>query len=89
MSDTPPTPEDDWEVFTGKALIASKSPWGTLAGGGIAWLATRYGFGWDQITCNLVAGVAIVLASYAMRYFTNEPITGIITAKPILMKIHR
>lgn len=83
MSDvvTPPVaPQEEWDVFTGKALIASRSPWGTFAGAGITWLVTHYGFGWDQAMSNLLAGAAVVVASYGMRYITKEPITGILEA---------
>lgn len=62
--------------FTGQALIASKSPWGSLAGGVVAWLATKYGFGWDQATCDLVAGAGVLVGAYIMRYVTEHPITG-------------
>jgi len=84
----PPTPAPDpanepaWDEFAGKALIASRSPWGTIAGGIIAWLVARYGLDWDSDTCNLVAGAGVVLASYGMRYIASGPITGIFKPKP-------
>ena len=78
-------PADDW-VFTGKALIASRTPWGTIGGCIIAWVLGRYGFHLDPDTCNFFSGVAIVLASYGMRYLTHQPITGVIRAKPVKMK---
>lgn len=62
--------------WTGQSLIASRSPWGTLAGGVVGWLVTKYGLGWDQSTCDLVAGGCVLVASYAMRYVTENPITG-------------
>lgn len=67
-------------MFTGKALIASKTPWGTLAGGIVAYVAGRYGFQWDQATCDLVAGAGVLLASFVMRYISPLPVTGILTA---------
>lgn len=67
------------DKWTGKPLIESKSPWGTLAGGIVAWLVTKYGLGWDQATCDLVAGAAVLAASYAMRMLAELPITGIFT----------
>jgi hypothetical protein len=71
----PPT-ADKW---TGKALIASKSPWGTFAGAGVTWLVTKYGLGWDQTACDLVAGGAVLIFAYAMRLVTELPITGLFT----------
>ena len=68
--------------LTPKALIASKSPAGTLAAGVVAWLVSHYGLGWDQATCDLVAGLAVLAGGYAMRYITASPIGGIITKGP-------
>lgn len=64
--------------LTPKALLASKSPAGTLASGIVAWLVPRYGLGWDQATCDLVAGAAVLAGGYAMRYITTSPISGIL-----------
>lgn len=63
--------------LTAKPLLASKSPIGTLIAGVVAWLAGRYGLGWDQSTCDLVAGCAVLLGGYGMRYVTASPIAGI------------
>ena len=68
------------EQLTNKSLLASKSPPGTLIAGVVAWLAAKYGLGWDQATCDLIAGVAVLLGGYAMRYITKSPIGGIIKA---------
>lgn len=62
--------------WTGKALVASKTPWGTLAGGIVAWLASKYGFGWDQATTDLVAGAGVLVMSFVMRSISELPITG-------------
>lgn len=67
------------QSLEGKALLASKSPWGTLAGGIVAWLAAHYGLGWDQATCDLVAGAGVLVAAYLMRKITAAPISGIVT----------
>jgi hypothetical protein len=88
MSDTPPL-EPEWEVITGQALLASKSPWGTLISAVIAWAVARYGFNLDQVSCNLLAGAAVVLGSYAMRLIEKRPITGIFHAKPLTVKFIR
>lgn len=63
--------------FTGQALVMSRTPWGTLAGGLVGWLVTKYGLGWDQATCDLVAGGCVLMASFGMRYITENPITGL------------
>jgi hypothetical protein len=68
--------------LTAKPLLASRSPAGTLLAGVVAWLAGRYGLGWDDMTCNLVAGVGVLLGGYAMRSITSSPIKGIISAAP-------
>ena len=60
----------------GKALIASKTPWGTLAAAVVAWAAARYGLGWDADTDALVAGLGLVAGSFAMRAITTSPIAG-------------
>lgn len=63
--------------LTAKPLIASKTPIGTLVAGVVAWAAGRYGLGWDQTTCDLVAGCAVLLGGYGMRYISSSPIAGI------------
>lgn len=67
--------------LTPKALAASKTPWGVVAGYAVTWLVSHYGLGWDADTCALVAGVAVLLGSYAMRYVTSSPIGGWFKAK--------
>lgn len=72
--------------FTGKPLIASKTPWGTLVTTGVTYLATRYGLGWDETTCDLVAGGALLLGAYVMRAISNIPISGLVRrAAPVLL----
>jgi len=48
-----------------------------LAGGVIGWIVARYGLDWDAETSGIVAGLAVLGAAYVMRYFTNQPITGV------------
>ena len=62
-----------------KPLLASKTPWGTLAAGVIAWISSRYGFGFDETTCGLLSGVAVLIGSYVMRALTKQPIAGVLT----------
>ncbi len=66
--------------FTGQALLASRSPWGTLAGGIVAWLVSHYSLGWDDATCSMVAGAGVLVGAYVMRWVTKHPITGILRA---------
>ena len=63
-----------------KPLLASRTPWGTVAAGVVAWLSSRYGLGFDETTCSLIAGGGVLLGSYAMRYVTKQPVAGIVTS---------
>lgn len=63
----------------GKALIASKTPWGVLASYAVGFLAARYGLGLDDASTQVVAGGAVLAGSYAMRYITSSPITGLLS----------
>lgn len=63
-----------------KPLLASKTPWGTLAAGVLAWVSSRYGFGFDETTCGLLSGVAVLIGSYAMRALIKQPIAGVLTS---------
>ncbi len=62
--------------FTGQALAQSRTPWGNVAGYAVTWLASYYGLGWSPETCAILAGVAVMIFSYIMRYITENPITG-------------
>ena len=66
-----------------KPLLASRSPWGTLAVTAVAWAVAKYGLGWDEATQQIVAGVAILVGSYAMRLITKQPIAGIVSTPAI------
>lgn len=63
--------------FVGKSLAASRTPWGTLLLPVVAYLAARYGLGWTPDIDAVVAGVAVLVGSYAMRYVTSTPITSL------------
>lgn len=69
-------------ALKGKALVASKTVWGTAATMALSWAASRYGLGWDADTCGLVSGVLTMAATAGLRYITTGPVTGIVTAKP-------
>ncbi len=67
----------------GKALLRSKTPWGTLACAVVAYASTRWGLGWDPSTDALIAGCGLVLGSYAMRAITSVPISGLLRHTPV------
>ncbi len=71
------------QQFVGKSLAASKTPWGTLLLPVVAYAAARYGLGWGPDVDALVAGVAVLVGSYAMRAVTSIPITGLFHAKAL------
>ena len=62
-----------------KPLLLSKSPPGVLIASVIAWVSTRYGIGWDDTTCSLITGVVLLLAGYALRAITRQPVAGIVS----------
>ncbi len=64
------------QQLTGKALIASKSIWGTFAVPAVAYLAGRYGLNWDHDFCTLVAGGLVLICAAAFRAVTAAPITS-------------
>jgi hypothetical protein len=68
--------------LAGKSLVMSRTPWGTLAATGVAYLSTRYGLGWSEGFSATVAGVGLLAGSYFMRWITTTPIMGIFTKAP-------
>lgn len=73
------------EQIEGKPLAATKTPLGTFVVPVVVWVATKYGLGWDQTTCDLVAGALVLIGTYVMRYVTTSPISGLFskgTVKP-------
>ena len=78
-----------------KALIASKTPWGTAVGLLVGWGAAKAGLMcttatlaagncWTQGTVDLVTGgcvlVGTIIGSYVMRYISPAPIGGVLSA---------
>jgi hypothetical protein len=63
--------------LSGKALLASRTPWGVLASGIVGWIVAHYGLGLDEATTNSIAGLFVLIGSFAMRYITRTPITSI------------
>ena len=83
------------QQLVGKSLISSKSPPVTIAAAIIGWAVPHYGLAcaatvttacWsadDIATVSMVCGIAATaVASYAMRYFTKAPISGVTTQGP-------
>lgn len=70
------------DALSSKALIASKTPWGTLAGGIIMWGAAKFALGWSPEFCTLVGGAGVLIASYAMRTISSSRIGGVFSARP-------
>lgn len=64
------------QQLTGKALIASKSMWGTFAVPAVVYVAGRYGLNWDHDLCTLVAGGLVLICAAAFRKVTSSPITS-------------
>lgn len=65
--------------WTGKALVASKTVWGTLATMMVSWAVTRWGLGWDPQTCAEASGVLVMAATLGLRSASELPITGLFT----------
>lgn len=66
------------QQLQGKALLTSKTPWGTLAVAAVAYASAKWGFGWDEGTVDLVAGLGLLAGAYLMRAITASPIAGLI-----------
>ena len=69
------------EQLKGTTLAGVKTPWITLVATMVAWLSTKYGFGWNEQTDTIVTGAVLVVISYIMRLASSVPVTGIF--KPI------
>lgn len=66
--------------LTPKALLASKSVWGSAASLMVGWAVTKWGLGWDADTCALVTGLLVMGVTAALRAVTRSPIGGVFTA---------
>ena len=60
-----------------KPLAASKTPWGVLGAAAVAYASSRYGLGLDQSMDALIAGAAVLAASYLMRWLSPTTIRGL------------
>lgn len=70
------------QQLEGKALLASKTVWGTAASMVLSWAVTKYGLGWDADMCALVSGLIVMATTAALRAITKGPITTVIPPKP-------
>ncbi len=73
-----PEVADIAESLEGKALLASRSPWGTLFAGIVGLIIARYGLHLDDASVSLISGFCVLIGSYIMRTLTRAPITGIV-----------
>lgn len=71
------------DAIKGKALLASKTPWGVLLAGVASWAVSHYGLGWNATTTDMMAGAGVLLGSYLMRYISPARITGIFSAPAV------
>lgn len=65
------------QQLTGKSLFSSRSPPGIAIAAVFTWLSTKYGFGWDSSTVDMLTLVAGVVAAYGMRALTSAPIASL------------
>lgn len=69
------------QQITGKALIASKSVYGTVIAAGLTWAVTKYGLNWDANLVDAVSGVVVLVASAVLRKFSTVPITSFFVSR--------
>lgn len=67
------------QQITGQSLIASKSPPVVALAAVVTWASAKFGLGWDSDFCTFVAFGVVFVASYVMRYFSRNPISGLFT----------
>lgn len=70
--------------LTGKALAASRSPWGVFLALLISWIGAKYGFHLEKVMIStdpdvslaqIIDAGCVILGSYVMRYVTTSPIS--------------
>lgn len=71
------------DSLVGKSLVASKSPWGTLAAGIVSYAASKYGFGWPPELSAAIGGAGVLLGGFVMRAMTRQPITSVLPAPKV------
>ena len=64
------------DALTPKALIASKTVWGSAVGLVVGWVVTKYALGWDPNTCAVVTGLLTLGLTAAGRALASSPISG-------------
>ena len=71
------------ESLEGKALLKSRSPWGTLFCGIFGFVATRYGLHLGDTAVTILSGLAVLVGGFAMRVVTHQPISGLVRPGPV------
>ena len=61
-----------------KPLLASRTPWGTLAAAAVGYASARWGLGLDANTDAVVGGFGLLVGAYLMRLITGQRIAGIV-----------
>lgn len=69
--------------WTGKAILASKTVWGTAVALIVAAAVKRYSLGWDQNFVDLVSGLIVLGTVAGLRAISDGPITGWFTKKTV------
>lgn len=67
------------ESLTPKALLASKTVYGSAVSLVVGWAVTKWGLGWDADTCALVTGILTLGVTAALRTISRSPIGGLFT----------
>jgi hypothetical protein len=65
-----------------KALVASKTVWGTILLPLLTFVSAKYGLGWDDDTCTTIAGLVVAGCAVVFRWMTKGPIGGVVSAGP-------
>ena len=70
--------------LTTKPLAFSRTPPFTVGVVLFTWMSTKYGFGWDADTVNVVTLVALTVISYVMRSITTQATAGVFKTPPMV-----
>jgi len=66
------------EALKGKPLILSKTPWGVIVCYILGLALGHFGIEMSDAGTQVLAGVFVLIGSYAMRYITTARINGIV-----------
>jgi hypothetical protein len=70
-------------ALQGKALALTTGPVINAVVAVVTYAAGKFGLGWDEGTCAIVAWGAIVVSMYVMKWVNPERVTGLFKAKPV------